>query len=262
MNVSVTIATVTFNAEEHILRTLHSVSAQSYPFIEHLVIDGCSKDNTLKIIREYAKEEIKKNSPHKVLIVNEPDKGLYDAMNKAISKAAGNYIVFLNAGDTLHSSKTLADAFSFVNNTRSASELPAVIFGETNIVNEDGKFIRRRRLQTPDELNWKSFKKGMLVCHQSFYVRTDVARKEPYNLSYRFSSDFDWCVRILKQAQNEKTPTVNSHLTLTDYLYEGMTTKNHKASLKERFKIMTKHYGLLTTIEMHLWFCIRAVFRK
>ena len=262
MNISVTVATVTYNAEKHIVRTLQSVAAQSFPFVEHLIIDGCSKDKTLNIVRKYVQDEVKKDIPHKIVVISESDKGLYDAMNKAILKATGNYIVFLNAGDALHSSNTLAELFSFVKDIKDIDALPAVIYGQTNIVNEKGTFIRGRRLQAPDELNWKSFRKGMLVCHQSFYVRTDVARKEPYNLSYQFSSDFDWCIRILKRIHNKKMRTFNSHLVLTDYLSEGMTTKNHRASLLERFRIMKNHYGLLATIVMHLWFCLRALIKK
>lgn len=262
MNVTITIATVTYNAEKQISNTLKSVAMQSYPLVEHLIIDGLSKDNTLYLVNNYIKKEKKKKSPHRIVLISERDKGIYDAMNKALLKATGNYIVFLNAGDALHSANTLTDLFSKIKKEESTTNFPAVIYGETNIVNEQGEYVRSRRLHTPNELNWKSFRKGMLVCHQSFYVRTDVARKETYNLSYRFSSDFDWCVRILKLVRDEKMLTTNSHIVLTDYLNEGLTTKNHKASLKERFRIMVKHYGLLTTVIMHFWFCIRAVVKK
>ena len=77
----------------------------------------------------------------------------------------------------------------------------------------------------------------MLVCHQAFFARRDLV--EPYDLRYRFSADFDWCIRIMKKAD----VLHNTHLTLIDYLNEGMTTRNHKASLKERFRIMSRHYG-------------------
>ena len=102
----------------------------------------------------------------------------------------------------------------------------------------------------------------MLVCHQSFYVRTDMARKFHYNLRYRFSGDFDWCIRIMKEAQQQRMPLFNTRLILTDYLAEGMTTKNHRKSLFERFRIMCRHYGCLAAISQHLWFVLRLAVKR
>jgi hypothetical protein len=108
-------------------------------------------------------------------------------------------------------------------------------------------------------LTWKDFRWGMLVCHQSFYVRMDLAKQELYNLRYHFSADFDWCIRLMKQANNS---IYNSQMILTDYLHEGMTTTYHKSSLWERFKIMANHYGLTATILQHFYFIIRLFTKK
>ena len=113
-----------------------------------------------------------------------------------------------------------------------------------------------RRLSTPEHLTWKSFQHGMLVCHQAFMPRRDLAVK--YNLKYRFSADFDWCIRIMKRSH----VLHNTHLTIIDYLNEGMTTRNHKASLKERFHIMCHHYGTASTIMRHMGFAVRMVYKK
>src|SRR5690606_23126846 len=102
------------------------------------------------------------------------------------------------------------------------------------------------------KLTWKSFKQGMLVCHQAFIVKRELF--EPYDLSYRFSSDFDWCIRMMRKSKSLH----NTHLTLINYLNVGMTTANRKASLKERYCIMAKHYGQLSTLLHHMWFVIRA----
>ena len=115
-----------------------------------------------------------------------------------------------------------------------------------------------RRLSTPDTLTWKSFKQGMLVCHQAFLARRELAVASPYDLRYRFSADFDWCIRIMKKAKCLH----NTRLTIIDYLNEGMTTRNHKASLKERFRIMAKHYGWISTIAHHGWFVIRLFYKR
>ena len=102
----------------------------------------------------------------------------------------------------------------------------------------------------------------MRVCHQSFYVRRDLALATPFDLRYRYSADFDWCVRLLKYVGRRRLPVVNTHAVLTDYLQEGMTTRNHRASLLERWRVMCRHYGWGTTAVMHLWFCLRALYMR
>ena len=239
------IITVTYNAEKVLEDTIQSVIFQTYRNVEYIIVDGASKDHTLEIVNKYH------NRINKV--ISEPDKGLYDAMNKGIQLATGDYLCFLNAGDKFHDSETLQK----VVHTLKGQELPDVVYGETAIVDEEGHFLHMRRLSTPAHLNWKSFKQGMLVCHQAFFANRELAINHLYDLQYRFSADFDWCIRIMKKAKCLH----NTRLTLIDYLNEGMTTKNHKASLKERFCIMAKHYGLISTILHHGWFVIRLFYK-
>ena len=239
------IITVTYNAGKVLEDTIHSVVFQTYRNVEYIIVDGGSTDNTLDVVHKY-QERISK-------VIREPDKGLYDAMNKGIRMATGAYLCFLNAGDELHENETLQKIVF----TLKGKELPDVIYGETAIVDEEGHFLHMRRLSTPEHLHRKSFKEGMLVCHQAFFARRELALANPYDLRYRFSADFDWCIRIMKQSKNLH----NTHLTLIDYLNEGMTTQNHKASLKERFRIMTKHYGWISTILHHGWFVIRLFYK-
>lgn len=238
------IITVTYNAEDTLERTLQSVAQQTYPHIEHLIIDGASTDKTLEIAHRY---------PHAILH-SEPDHGLYDAMNKGLRLATGDFLCFLNAGDTLHSNETLAHI------AVAATPMTAVLYGDTHIVDADGHFLRNRRLTPPEHLTWRSFKEGMLVCHQAFYINRPIAL--PYDLQYRFSADFDWCIRCMKEGEQRGMANRNVKEPLTDYLAEGMTTANHKASLCERFRIMAKHYGWLTTITQHIWFIFRAFVKK
>ena len=239
------IITVTYNAEKVLEDTIQSVIFQTYRNVEYIIVDGASKDHTLEIVNKYH------NRINKV--ISEPDKGLYDAMNKGIQLATGDYLCFLNASDKFHDSETLQK----IVHTLKGQELPDVIYGETAIVDEEGHFLHMRRLSTPAHLNWKSFKQGMLVCHQAFFVNRELAINHLYDLQYRFSADVDWCIRIMKKAKCLH----NTRLTLIDYLNEGMTTKNHKASLKERFCIMAKHYGLISTILHHGWFVIRLFYK-
>ncbi|WP_036787081.1 glycosyltransferase family 2 protein [Phocaeicola abscessus] len=235
------IVTVTYNAENVLNDTIQSIVTQTYRNVEYIIVDGGSTDGTMHIVDRYR--------PMISIVVSEPDNGLYDAMNKGIALATGDYICFLNAGDAFHEDDTLQ---RMVHSLR-GMELPDVIYGDTDIVDAEGHFLHKRRLSPPKKLTWKSFENGMLVCHQAFFARTKLAKATPYDLTYRFSADFDWCVRILKQA----AVTHHTHLTLIDYLNEGMTTENHQASLRERFRIMSKHYGFFATVLRHAWFVLR-----
>ena len=255
----ITIITVTYNAEPTIERTLQSVEQQTYPCIEHVLIDGCSSDHTLSHIQRYV--ERNGQNKHIIRVVREPDKGLYDAMNKGIQQATGDYLVFLNAGDRLHEDTTIQQIADKAGWQRDRVNY-AVLYGETDLVDNEGHFLRHRRLQAPVRLTSKSFRSGMLVCHQSFYVRTDLARATPYNLGYRYSADYDWCIRIMLRAEKRRLRFLNTGLVLTDYLSEGLTTKNHRRSLLERLRLMAHHYGWPTAIAEHLWFVLRAVLKR
>ena len=246
----ISIITVTYNAASVLKRTLDSVKAQSWQQIEHLIIDGASKDETISMAETY-----KAQCPYEVVILSEPDKGLYDAMNKGLRLATGDYLVFLNAGDTLHAADTLETI------VHSAQPLPGVLYGDTAITDEQGNFLHLRRLRPPKKLSWKSFRQGMLVCHQAFYALTDIAKDLPYDPRYRYSADVDWCIRVMKEAQKRQLPLVNTQAILADYQEEGQTTIHHRDSLKERFDVMRRHYGLFTTVMMHVWFLFRQLIK-
>lgn len=263
-----TIATVCYNAGQLLQRTIASVEAQDYPAVEHLIVDGNSRDETLAHIHHYQERNSRAAVQHEIVCRSEPDDGLYDAMNKALRLATGDYILFLNAGDKFHSPLTLSDIASqltevYGQQCTDRRRLPAVVYGHTDLVDDEGRFLRHRRLEPPEGLTWKSFRSGMLVCHQAFFARTDLACATPYNdEKYRFSADFDWCIRVMKEGARLRLPMHNTHLVVADYLSEGLTTKNHKASLKERYDVMCVHYGKFTTLIQHAWFALRSVVKK
>ena len=239
------IITVTYNAASVIEPTLASVAAQSYRNFEYLLIDGGSTDDTVA--------KAKASGIEFAHIVSERDNGLYDAMNKGIKMAEGDYLCFLNAGDAFHSSDTLERIVAAI---PEGDSLPDVLYGETAEVDENRCFVRMRRLSVPEKLHWKSFKQGMLVCHQAFYARRELAPL--YDLKYRLSADVDWCIKIMKRSEN----MVNVGFTVVDYLQNGLSLQNHRASLIERFKIMCRHYGVFSTVMHHIWFVLRAVIKK
>ncbi len=236
-----TVITVTYNACQTLGRTMKSVQEQTYPWIEHIIMDGKSTDSTIALIKQLKNENTQ--------WVSEKDNGIYDAMNKATEWAKDSYICYLNAGDAFYDKDTVQKLI----NTAQNNDQPDILYGETVVVNNEGEFLYNRRLKAPTTLSWKSFKQGMLVCHQAFIINKNVF--EPYDLSYQYSSDVDWCIRLMKKSKS----IVNTNLILIRYLNEGVTTKNRKASLKERYQIMSKHYGSLSTFVHHVWFAVRAI---
>lgn len=240
----ISIITVTYNAQSTLSPTLASVKEQMWTDYEHLIIDGASKDSTIQIAKEVSTE--------KTRIISEQDNGIYDAMNKGIRHAKGKYLIFLNAGDTFHSKNTLKNIASTIIN----NNYPGIVYGQTQLVDSNRIRIGDRHLTAPGKLTVNSFAKGMLVCHQAFIASINIISE--YNLKYRFSADFDWCIRCLQKSKNNiLIPEI-----IIDYLNEGVTTANHQASLKERFHIMCHYYGTCRTILNHLRFIPRYITNK
>jgi glycosyltransferase involved in cell wall biosynthesis len=224
------IITIVYNGAATLEKTILSIAAQDYCGIEYIVVDGASTDGTLDIIKQYSSVVAK--------CVSEPDNGLYDAMNKGIAMASGDYLWFINSGDEIYDRQTVSKIF--------ASGVDADIFyGDTVMIDMDGDEIGRRRLTPPENLTWRHFAYGMRVSHQSFICKRSIATK--YNTVYRFSADFEWCLLALKKAQ----VICHTHLILSRFLEGGLTKKNIVPGLKERFRIMVPHFGLVPTILRH-----------
>jgi len=226
-----TVITIVYNNVRDIERTINSVLNQTYPKIEYIVIDGKSTDGTLDIIEKY-KTKIYK-------IVSEPDKGIYDAMNKGLALATGDYVLFMNSGDEIYDETTVEDIFE-------SAPGADIYYGETEMYNDDWESLGRRRHEAPDEFDWKSFKYGMSISHQAIYIRRSIIT--PYDLNYKYSSDIDWIIKAAKKASS----IVNVRRYVAKYLVGGMSKKKHRESLKERFKIFTKYYGLVPNILNHV----------
>jgi len=250
----VSVITITYQAQDVLIRTLESVLCQTYLNIEYILVDGDSKDHTVSIIKSYENQFRSRNMSFRW--ISEPDKGIYDAMNKGIKMSNGEYLLFMNAGDKLSSEDCLELIFQGLNGGNSSTDLPDFIYGETKIVDEMGNIMGDRRLKSPEVLTWKNFKMGMLVCHQSMLVKKSIAPF--YDLEYRYSSDFDWTIRCLKNSKIIH----NTHLVLSHFLDGGVSKQKMRASLKERFRIMAKNYGWISTFFRHLWFVCRAIWFK
>lgn len=237
----ISIVTITYNAERELPATMDSVRGQSFSDYEHLIVDGASSDGTLKVASA--------SRTGRTRIISEPDKGLYDAMNKGLRLAKGEYVLFLNAGDTFASADVL-EAYA------SGISLDAdIVYGDTDIVNGEGVVTGHRHHSVPSILTHESFSYGMLICHQAFMVRKSIAPF--YDLSYRFSADYDWTVKCISRTVPSRC--INLSRVVIHYLSDGLTDRNKMASLKERFRIMCRHYGICKTVLRHLGMVFNAV---
>ncbi len=242
-DIKISIITVVYNSEKFVESTIKSIKSQQYGNIEYIVIDGASTDNTLDILKSYS-EDID-------ILVSEKDDGLYYAMNKAIQLATGDYLWFINSGDEIYSSDTLIKIITAIS---SCKTLPDVIYGETEIIDQNGKALGMRRHKAPETLTWKSLRLGMKVCHQSVIVSKRVALL--YNTKYRYSSDFEWLIRVLMKSDH----IYNSHFILSKFMEGGITNQSLTAGLKERFAIMSKYYGKVSTVFIHFYLMFRLMF--
>ena len=238
----ISIITVVFNAAEPLKKTIENISSLEYQNIEFIVIDGGSHDSTPDVIQKYS-DKIS-------YYVSEPDGGLYYAMNKGIKAATGDYLWFINAGDTIYDSKTLNEIF------KNQTEPADIYYGQTAIITPEGKFVGLRRKKLPENLVWRDFINGMVVCHQSIIVKREIAPL--YNTKYRYAADIEWVLLCLKRASS----IVNTHLILSNFEEGGISSKQRKASLIERFKIMKCYFGVLNTVLAHIKFTINVIFFK
>ena len=178
----ISVITISYNAENTIEKTLKSIENQSYNNIEHIIIDGGSKDSTLEICNSFS---------HEAKIISESDNGVYDAFNKGLKLATGDVIGFLNADDTFYNENSIQDIVDAFSNNETD-----IVFGNLDYVNEESKVIR----------NWISrpYEKGLLkkawkIAHPSFYCKKEVYdRLGGYNDSFKIAGDFELCLRFLE----------------------------------------------------------------
>jgi len=238
-----TVITVTYQAERFLERTIRSlIAAGPQPEVEYLIIDGGSRDGTLDIIRRY--------EAHISGWISEPDRGLYDAMNKGLQRATGEFVWFLNAGDEAYDSTTLPSLLNAL-----STEKADVYYSDALFVDDTGQHIGLRSAVTPHRLprnlRWQDMALGMKVCHQAFIARRRIAPLYPVD---NLSADVDWEIRCLKEAQN----VVYLDFILCKYLTGGLSVQRHRQSLVDRFRVLADHFGYPATVWNHLCILARA----
>ncbi|HEY8928632.1 MAG TPA: glycosyltransferase family 2 protein, partial [Mucilaginibacter sp.] len=219
-----------YNNVRDIERTMLSVLNQTYPHIEYIVVDGKSTDGTLQVIEKHRSGIAK--------LISEKDEGIYDAMNKGLAAATGDYVIFMNSGDEFYSPETVVQVFATVADAD-------IYYGETEMVNDERESLGQRRHKAPEKFTWRGFRYGMSISHQAIYIRRSLT--EPYDRQYQLSADIDWIIRAAKKAKT----IINVHQYVARYLVGGMSKTKHRQSLKERFDIMRKYYGLIPTVFNH-----------
>ncbi|MGY4535949.1 glycosyltransferase involved in cell wall biosynthesis [Mucilaginibacter sp. UYNi724] len=224
------VITIVYNNARDIERTMLSVLGQTYDAIEYIMVDGASNDGTLEIINRHDSRIAK--------LISEKDKGIYDAMNKGLAFATGEYVIFMNSGDEFYAADTVTKVFATAPDAD-------IYYGETEMVNDERETLGQRRHQAPDKFSWRGFKYGMSISHQAIYIRRTLT--EPYDPKYQLSADIDWIIRAAKKA----TKIVRVDGYVAKYLIGGMSKAKHKQSLLERFDIMKRHYGLIPTVLNH-----------
>ena len=215
----ISIVTITLNAEATIERTLISVLNQSYKNIEHIILDGGSKDKTINICKAF---------PHISKIISEPDKGIYDAFNKGLKLATGDIVGFLNADDVFYSNNTVSEIIAAFNINIDC------VYGNLDYVNEKGKIVR----------NWisRTYKQGLakkawMPAHPTFYCRKEIYdRFGNYNDSFKVAGDFELCLRFLEK---NKVQSFHINKKLVKMLIGGISNSGLKIKLviyKEELK--------------------------
>jgi glycosyltransferase involved in cell wall biosynthesis len=241
----ISIITVVYNSVSLLEITMQSVFDQDYPHIEYIIVDGASTDGSLLLIQ--------RNESQISRWISEPDKGLYDAMNKGIDLATGDFIWFMNAGDSIREKNTVSKMVALCQPDTD------VLYGEVMLVNESREPIGTRSDCTtqrlPESLHWKSLRYGMVVCHQGFLPRKSIAPKYRMN---NLSADIQWVIECLQKSRR----TTHTHLILANYLMGGLSKNRHRQSLKDRYQILQEQYGYFPNLLAHIWIFIRAFWAK
>ena len=224
----ITLITISFNAQKTIQKTLESVQVQTYSEVEHIIVDGGSPDNTITIAKTF---------PHISKIISEPDKGIYDALNKGIKSATGDIIGFLNSDDIFYdenSLKIIAEAFD--KNTD-------CVFGDL-IYTDNNENIKR--VWKGSEFKKGGFKKGWMPAHPTFYCRRSVYEKHGlYNDSYKIAGDFELMLRFF-----EKHTIRSKYIphTLVNMKVGGVSNR----SIKNKFIILEEELRAFKENDIHV----------
>lgn len=226
----ITVVTVVFNGVEFLEDTIKSVIEQTYDNVEYIIVDGGSKDGTLDIIKkyEYAID----------YWVSEPDKGIYDAMNKAIDLGSGDWINFMNAGDCFFDSTILSKVFG------KSREFVGydVVYGDNQV-----KYSNRTRIAKAG--NVKNLWKGSQFCHQSVFIRLSHHKKNKFNISKKIAADFEFFYKAHKNGLK----FLYFPFTLSKISAGGISDKDRVGSILDQWQVVEK------TVFINIYYACRVL---
>ena len=186
--IKVTVATVCYNCADTIEKTVKSVLDQTYSDIEFLIIDGASNDGTIDIIKRYEDDK-------RVIVISEPDDGLYDAMNKAVLLANGEYIIYMNSGDVFADNNVISDI------AVSLDGISELVYGNVIRIKPHGRILEKYGNRfTPLFL----LLQGRMMCHQSIFTRCDIMKEYKFNTEYSITADYDFLMRMVRDKRKLK----------------------------------------------------------
>lgn len=219
------IITVCLNAEKAIRGTIESVLNQDWKNFEYIIVDGASTDETIKIIEEYASKD------KRIRWYSQKDRGIYNAMNKGIHYAAGNFLYFLNAGDILFTNDVLRKVADKIVDLH-----PDIIIGD--IVRKTEKGLKRDCYAVGNELA-ENLKNSINVCHQAIFASIE-SLKEGFDEQYKICADYDWLCRQV--ADRKKIEKID--LVIADFDMQGISSESQyrKILLEEVLSIPRKYY--------------------
>ncbi|MCR5077584.1 MAG: glycosyltransferase [Prevotella sp.] len=222
---SVTVITVCYNAASLLRRTIRSVADQQYDKIEYIIVDGGSTDETKEIIRH--------NAACITRWTSEPDHGIYDAMNKGVAMSTGDWVIFLNAGDTFADKDVLQKVFA-------EHKQADVIYGD----------VRRNGIVKPAEPPHNGHR--MYFCHQSCLTRTECLRNFPYDTSHKMSADF----KLYKTLWKNHCRFLQVHFAIADFDTTGVSSTNRSQGILDNIHVIQEVDGLIDQIRLlpRLWF--------
>ena len=222
-DISFSIITVCLNAGQVIRATMESVLKQTWGKFEYIIVDGASTDGTVAIVREYAAKDTR------IRWYSEPDSGVFNAMNKGICYANGDFILFLNAGDEFHSEDVLEKA------AQMAPEAD-ILIGDIAFKTKSG--LLQHSYPAGREL-LENLERGECVCHQVVFASKECL-KDGFDEYYTTCADFDWICRQMKLGK--KTAKLDE--VVTDYDMNGITfqIRYQKIHWKEYFEVLGKYY--------------------
>ena len=232
-NPRLSIVTVSYNTRDCIEKTIQSIITQTYSNIEYLIIDGGSTDGTQQIVEQY--------SSHITYFVSERDKGLYDGMNKGISAATGDYLLFMNADDVFADNKVLETVAHFIENNPDAD----VVYGNSEQVLEYGTYEVKPKVAY---MNNK-----MAISHQASFVKLSLLRSHPFDLKYRYAADFEqlssfylaghkflYLDLLIARVEMKGGTTYNHYIESVNELYDIIESRGVNVSRERRLMIIRK----------------------